>query len=107
MTGNLGRALGVRRGEAGPASLLFFYLFLMIGAYIMGQAVGDALFLSVFPKHLPYAMIGSAVVSGDIRRDPPKFCATLRGQSEEAIVARKARTREPAGAKGLYLSQAS
>ena len=50
---------------------------------------------------------GSAVVSGDIRRDPPKFCATLHGQSEEAIVARKAWTREPAGAKGLYLSQAS
>ena len=50
---------------------------------------------------------GSAVVSGDIRRHTPKFCAMLGGQSEEAIVARKARTREPARAKGLYLSRAS
>jgi hypothetical protein len=50
---------------------------------------------------------GSAVVSGDIRRRTPKFCATPCGQSEEAIVARKARTREPAGAKGLCLSRAS
>jgi hypothetical protein len=50
---------------------------------------------------------GSAVVSGDIRRDPPKFCATLRGQSEEVIVATKAWTAEPAGAKDLYLSRAS
>src|SRR5690242_9035326 len=64
MNGDLGRALGVRRGEAGPASLLFFYLFLMLGAYIMGKSVGDSLFLAVFPKHLPYAMIGSAVVIG-------------------------------------------
>jgi len=50
---------------------------------------------------------GSAVVSGDIRRHTPKFCATPGGQSEEAIVARKARAREPARAKGLYLSRAS
>src|SRR5438874_1845082 len=64
MTGDFGRVLGVRPGEGRPASLLFFYLFLMIGAYIMGQAVGDALFLSVFPRHLPYAMIGSAMVIG-------------------------------------------
>jgi AAA family ATP:ADP antiporter len=54
----------MRREEVGPTSLLFFYLFLMIGAYLMGQAVGDALFLNVFPKHLPYAMIGSAITIG-------------------------------------------
>jgi AAA family ATP:ADP antiporter len=54
----------MRREEVGPASLLFFYLFLIIGAYLMGQAVGDSLFLSVFPRHLPYAMIGSAICIG-------------------------------------------
>jgi HEAT repeat protein len=52
----------VRRDEVGPASLLFFYLFLIVGAYIMGKSVGDALFLGVYPKHLPYAMIGAAVL---------------------------------------------
>jgi len=52
----------MRRDEVGPASLLFFYLFLIVGAYIMGKSVGDALFLSVYPKHLPYAMIGAAVL---------------------------------------------
>src|SRR2546428_2862135 len=61
---DVGKAFGIRRNEVGPASLLFFYLFLIIGAYIMGQAVGNALFLEVFPKHLPYAMIGSAVMIG-------------------------------------------
>ncbi len=50
---------------------------------------------------------GSAVVSVDIKRDPLKFRATPGGQSEEAIVAKKAWTAKPAGAKGLYLSQAS
>jgi len=61
---DVGKAFGIRRHEVGPASLLFFYLFLIIGAYIMGQAVGNALFLEVFPRHLPYAMIGSAVMIG-------------------------------------------
>ena len=42
-----------------------------------------------------------------IRREPPKSCPTPQGKSEEAIVAMKARTAEPAGAKGLYLSRAS
>jgi AAA family ATP:ADP antiporter len=58
------RMFSMRRDEVGPASLLFFYLFLIIGAYLMGQAVGDSLFLSVYPKHLPYAMIGSAITIG-------------------------------------------
>src|SRR2546428_11579820 len=63
---DVGKAFGIRRNEVGPASLLFFYLFLIIGAYIMGQAVGNALFLEVFPRHLPYAMIGSAVMIGGV-----------------------------------------
>jgi hypothetical protein len=50
---------------------------------------------------------GSGVVSVDIKRDPLKFRATPGGQSEEAIVATKAWTAKPAGAKGLYLRQAS
>jgi len=64
MIAQMERVFSLRRSELGPASLLFFYLFLIIGAYIMGQAVGNALFLEVFPKHLPYAMIGSALTIG-------------------------------------------
>ncbi|MBZ5497350.1 MAG: HEAT repeat domain-containing protein [Acidobacteriia bacterium] len=63
MINHVGRMLTLRREEAGPASLLFFYLFLVMGAYMMGQAVGDALFLHVYPTQLPYAMIGSALMS--------------------------------------------
>jgi AAA family ATP:ADP antiporter len=58
------RIFSLRRGEVGPATLLFFYLFLIIGAYLMGQAAGNALFLKVYPKHLPYAMIASALTIG-------------------------------------------
>jgi AAA family ATP:ADP antiporter len=64
MINPIGRMLSMRRNEAGPASLLFFYLFLAMGAYLMGQAVGDALFLQEFPRQLPYAMIGSALMAG-------------------------------------------
>jgi AAA family ATP:ADP antiporter len=64
MINRIGRILSVRRDEAGPAALLFFYLFIVMGAYLMGQAVGDALFLQEFPKQLPYAMIGSALMAG-------------------------------------------
>jgi AAA family ATP:ADP antiporter len=64
MIEHVGRIFSVRRSEIGTASLLFFYLFLVTGAYMMGQAVGDAMFLNVFPNHLPYAMIGSALMSG-------------------------------------------
>ena len=59
-----GRLFSLRRQEIAPTALLFFYLFLVTGAYLMGQAVGDALFLHVFPTHLPYAMIGSAAMAG-------------------------------------------
>ncbi len=65
MSTHVQRMFSMRRDEVGPASLLFFYLFLIIGAFMMGKAVGDALFLTVFPKRLlPYAMIGSSITSG-------------------------------------------
>ena len=64
MIEHVGRIFSMRRSEVGPATLLFFYLFLVTGAYLMGQAVGDAMFLTVFPRHLPYAMIGSALMAG-------------------------------------------
>ena len=62
--GYVQRVLNVRREEFGPASLLFLYLFLAIGCYIMGQAVGDALFLSAFPTYLPHGIIGTALIVG-------------------------------------------
>ncbi len=64
MINRVGRLFALRREAAVPASLLFFYLFLVMGAYMMGQAVGDALFLDRFPTQLPDGMIGSAVMSG-------------------------------------------
>ena len=60
----LEKALNVRRQEFRPASLLFLYLFLAIGVYIMGQTVGDALFLSAFPTYLPQVIIATAFVVG-------------------------------------------
>ena len=60
----LEKALNVRRHEFVPAFLLFLYLFLVIAFYIMGQSVGDALFLNAFPNHLPHAIIGTALLSG-------------------------------------------
>jgi ATP:ADP antiporter, AAA family len=62
----VGRVFSMRRGETAPASLLFFYLFLVIGGFYMGQSVGDALFLREFPRHLPYVMMGSALLSGPL-----------------------------------------
>jgi len=64
MTAYLEKALNMRRREFVPAFLLFLYLFLVIDTYIMGQSVGDALFLSVFPNYLPHAILGTAVLSG-------------------------------------------
>jgi len=58
----LERVLNVRRNEFVPASLLFLYLFLVIGCYIMGQSVGDAMFLSAFPTYLPHVIIATALV---------------------------------------------
>lgn len=58
------KALNLKREELAPAALLFLYLFFAIGCYIMGQSVGDALFLSAFPKYLPHGIIATAVVVG-------------------------------------------
>jgi AAA family ATP:ADP antiporter len=60
----LERALNVKREELAPAALLFLYLFFAIGCYIMGQSVGDALFLSAFPDYLPHGIIATALVVG-------------------------------------------
>ena len=64
MTNYFENALNVRRNEFTPASLLFVYLFLIIGCYTMGQAVGVDLFLNAYPNSLPHAMIATAVVVG-------------------------------------------
>lgn len=58
------KTLNVRRSEFGTASLLFLYLFLIIGCYIMGQAAGKAMFLKAYPTGLPVAMMGTSVVVG-------------------------------------------
>jgi len=60
----LERVLNVRRGEFTPASLLFLYLFLAIGCYLMGASVGDAMFLSAFPTYLPHVIIATAPAVG-------------------------------------------
>jgi AAA family ATP:ADP antiporter len=60
MTSYLEKAFNLRRHEFAPASLLFLFLFLAIGCYIMGHVVGDALFLSAFRKYLPHVMIATA-----------------------------------------------
>jgi AAA family ATP:ADP antiporter len=77
----LGKLISLRRSEVGVASLLFFYLFLMIGAFMMGQAVGDALFLAVFPKQLPDAMIGSALAVGALVAVYIRLSSRLRLES--------------------------
>jgi AAA family ATP:ADP antiporter len=64
VTNYLENALNVRRNELTPASLLFLYLFLIIGCYVMGLAVGKALFLNAYPNSLPHAMIATAIVVG-------------------------------------------
>ena len=61
---HVARIFNLRRNEVGPASLLFGYLFLVIGAYIMGQSIGDAMFLNAFPNHLPHVIIATALVVG-------------------------------------------
>src|SRR2546422_346118 len=38
---DVGKAFGIRRHEGGPASLLFFYLFLIIGASMMGWTLAN------------------------------------------------------------------
>ena len=81
MIDSLGKLVSLRRSEVGVASLLFFYLFLMIGAFMMGQAVGSALFLAVFPRQLPSAMIGSAVAVGALVAVYIRLSSRLRLES--------------------------
>jgi AAA family ATP:ADP antiporter len=81
MINPIGRMLSLRRGEAVPAALLFFYLFLVMGAYLLGQAVGDALFLQEFPRQLPYAMMGSALMAGILVALYSRLSARMRLES--------------------------
>lgn len=64
MNGNVAKMFSMRPGEFAPASMLFSYLFLAIGSFILGQSIGDAMFLDVFPRHLPYAFIFTALLIG-------------------------------------------
>lgn len=60
----LQKVFNLRRGELIPACVLFLYLFLVIGAYICGQSIGDALFLGAFENYLPQAIMGTGLVIG-------------------------------------------
>ena len=62
MTTYLEKALNLRRNEFLPASLLFSYLFLTLGTYIMGASVGTALFLNAYPDKLPHVIVATALV---------------------------------------------
>src|SRR5438876_4855724 len=56
------KLLNVRRSELRPASLLFFFLFLAIGSYIIGISVGLAMFLNAYPNGLPHVIMATALV---------------------------------------------
>jgi ATP:ADP antiporter, AAA family len=57
------RVLGVRPGEVGRGLLLFTYLFLVVGSFVVGKAARDALFLYQFSAlQLPYVDIGVALI---------------------------------------------
>jgi AAA family ATP:ADP antiporter len=57
------RVLGIRPGEVGRGLLLFTYLLLVIGSFIVGKAARDALFLYQFSAlQLPYVDIAVAVL---------------------------------------------
>jgi AAA family ATP:ADP antiporter len=55
------KTFNLRRNEFAPVSLLFLFLFVAIGSYVMGGVVGDALILSAFKKYLPQVIIATAV----------------------------------------------
>ena len=56
-----GRLLHVRRGERARTALLFVYLFLVVGSYVVTKSTRDALFLSRYsPARLPLADMASA-----------------------------------------------
>ena len=57
------RLLDLRAGELERGLLLFAYLFLVIGSFVTGKAVRDALFLDEFGALLlPYADIAVALL---------------------------------------------
>jgi hypothetical protein len=57
------RVLDLRAGELERGLLLFGYLFLIIGSFVTGKAVRDALFLDQFGALLlPYADIAVALL---------------------------------------------
>lgn len=59
------RILDLRAGELERGVLLFGYLFLVIGSFVIGKAVRDALFLNEFGALLlPYADIAVALLVG-------------------------------------------
>jgi AAA family ATP:ADP antiporter len=61
----LERLLQLGRGDLRRGALLFTYLFLVIGSYVVGKAARDALFLDRFAAiQLPYADIAIAVLVG-------------------------------------------
>ncbi len=72
------KLLNVRRNELAPASLLFLYLFLVLGAYISGMSVGDAMFLNAFPTGLPYVIVGTALVVGVFTSVYIRLCHRVR-----------------------------
>jgi AAA family ATP:ADP antiporter len=60
----LQKLLNLRPEEVLPASSLFLYLFLVMVGYIMGQSIGDSLFLSAFGDYLPQAIMGMGLLVG-------------------------------------------
>ena len=59
------RLLGIRQGEVFRGALLFGYLFLVVGAFVVGKATRDALFLHRFTAlQLPYVDIAVALLVG-------------------------------------------
>jgi AAA family ATP:ADP antiporter len=63
----LERILNLRRGDLPRGLLLFTHLFLVIGAYVVGQVARDALFLDRYPAvRLPFVDIGSVLLVGAV-----------------------------------------
>lgn len=61
----IARLLGIRPAEVGRGLLLFAYLFLVVGSFVVGKAARDALFLYRFSAlQLPYVDIAVAVLVG-------------------------------------------
>lgn len=60
---SVSRVLGIRPGEVVRGALLFAFLFLVVGSFVVGKATRDALFLHRFSAlQLPYVDIAVAVL---------------------------------------------